>query len=108
MIGENDSIYKFYARDAKKNQKLSNEDLLIFFLCNFKIYVVYPSPENLVEFVDTTSKIKSVDINTLVYIPLKNQKSANYIKLLKISFSDYFITKLYEEFDGKLIDFHIE
>ena len=51
---------------------MSNEDLLIFFHCNFKIYVAYPSPENLVKEVDTATKMKRVDINTIVYIPRKD------------------------------------
>lgn len=57
---------------------------------------------------DTCAKFRQISINLIAYVPLKAGKTVSYIKLLKISFSDFFVEKLYEELDGKLLEFHIE
>ena len=101
---ENKSIYKFFVRSSSSKEVIqTNLERVIFFLCNFKIYCIMGSK---ISIVDTGYKFRQINTNLIAYNTVDDRgKKTNEIKYISIGTSDYLITKVYEELDGKLVEF---
>lgn len=81
-------IYKLFVRSPSTKEIIqTNQERIIFFLCNFKIYSITSGK---VEIVDTGYKFREVRSNILAYNTVdSNNKKTNEIKYLVIAHSDY-------------------
>ena len=98
------SIYKFFIRSPSDREIVQmNNERVIFFLCDFKIYSIN---EKGVHKVDTGYKFRTINQNLIAFNTVDSKgKKANEVKYIQIGTSDYIVTKVYEEFEGKLVEF---
>ena len=98
------SIYKIFVRSPSSRDYIStNEERIIFFLCDFKIFSII---RNKVKEVESCHKFREVKKNILAYNTLDDMnRKTNVIKFIRIGHSDYQIHRVYEETEGKLIEF---
>eukprot|EP00347_Sterkiella_histriomuscorum_P005811 403355181 len=101
------SIYKIYVRSPSSKEVIqTNEDRIIFFLCDFKIYSINAKK---IQIVDTGYKFREVRRNLLAYSTVdQNNKKTNEIKYLQIAHSDYQKFKIFEENEGKLLEYLVQ
>ncbi|CDW78432.1 wd-40 repeat protein [Stylonychia lemnae] len=104
---QNKSIYKFYVRSQSTKEIIqTNEDRIIFFLCDFKIYGII---DGKLRIIDSGYKIREIQYNLLAYNTVdENKKKTNEIKYLRIGHSDCQSYKVFQETDGKLIEFLVQ
>ena len=56
--------------------------------------------------VDTGYKFRTINSNLIAYNTVDSKgKKANEVKFISIGNSDYVITKVYDEVEGKLVEF---
>jgi hypothetical protein len=61
--------------------------------------------------VDSCHKIKVLDSNTYVYNTVdakKKHQNSNEIRMISIAYSDYAKSKIFEEMDGKIVEFLVQ
>lgn len=105
-----DNLYSFWVRPSSEKEVLQgNNDRMIFINSNFTLFYCDDQEQKL-DLISgaNNQKLISADISAFRPIDQESGDVLQQIKFLNVGFSNYNLTKAYEESEGKILNFHCE